>query len=180
MKNIFATLSGIAAGGILAALGVSIGYSAQNPDDANEMMRINSMMPAQLPKATTTPLPQATKTITITPKAIVKVEKKYIVKKVQSTTLTCAWGKTEDSCYPDYIGGGKWVLRKGERPAASAIPGVCRHPSITKGMLNDCIKKANRKAVYVAGKYGHPAGQVLVKECTDQYKGKELAICLMP
>lgn len=33
-----------------------------------------------------------------------------------ATTLHCAAGNAEDSCYPDYIGNGNWVLRQGERP----------------------------------------------------------------
>jgi hypothetical protein len=175
MKNIFATMSGIAAGGLLIAMGVAIGYSTQHPAEANEIARINSMMPA--------PLPQATKTIQVQGKT--KVETKVVVKKVPTQTLTCAWGKTEDSCYADYIGKGKWVLRKGEAPKVqvhkapgASIAGVCRNPKVTKGMLADCNKKAHKAAEYVAGKYGHPKGEVLVRECLSQYTGEELAICL--
>lgn len=67
--------------------------------------------------------------------------------------------------------------KKVKVPGAT-IAGVCRHPSITKGMLADCNKLASRPAISVPGKYAHPNGRVLVKECTDQYKGEELAICL--
>lgn len=60
-----------------------------------------------------------------------------------------------------------------------AVPGVCRHPSIiTRGQLQDCISLAGRPKVVAPGKYEIPAGEVLVRECTDQYKGSELTACL--
>jgi hypothetical protein len=142
-----------------------------------------TLTPAPLPRATITKtLPQATKTIT---------------KKVPQATITC--GHAEDDCYPDYIGKGRWVIRHGERPMPKAtkkvaerkqstrvskkvpgatIPGVCRHPSITRSMIKDCVALAGRGKVVAPGKYEIPAGKVLVKECTDQYRGAELADCL--
>ena len=127
-----------------------------------------------LPRATITKtLPQATKTITI-------------IKKVPSAIITC--GRTEDDCYPDYIGKGRWVMRQGEPPARkvpqatkkvprATIAGVCRHPSITRDMIADCNKLASRPAEVTAA-YSNPRGTVLVRECTEQYTGEELRTCL--
>lgn len=140
-----------------------------------------------LPRATVTKtLPQATKTITLPPKVITKTAPAPRI-------LTCRSGRTEDSCYPDYIGKGRWVLREGERPMPKAtkvpraskrvpgatIAGVCRHPSITKDMVADCNKLAQRPAEVTAA-YSNPQGKVLVRECTEQYTGTELMTCLRP
>lgn len=136
------------------------------------------------PKVITKQLPQATKTITLP----------------APTYLQCP-GKSEDSCYPDYIGKGRWVIRQGERPIpkatekvapskkvtstpkkvrkATIVPGVCKHPSIiTRAMLQNCISLAGRAKVVAPGKYEIPAGEVLVRECTEQYTGRELDSCL--
>lgn len=145
-----------------------------------------------LPQATITKsLPQATVTKTAPARVITKTVK------VPQATITC--GHAEDDCYPDYIGKGRWVIRHGERPMPKAtksvekgkqstggrkkvpgatIPGVCKHPSITRAMIKDCIALAARPKVVAEGKYEIPAGRVLVKECTDQYRGEELASCL--
>lgn len=153
--------------------------------------------PVPLPTATiTTQLPQAT--ITLPPKVITKYlpqATKTITKTAPAPQVLQCPGRSEDSCYPDYIGKGRWVIRQGERPMPKAttskkvpqaskkvpgatIPGVCRHPSITRGMLHDCIALAGRAKVVAPGKYEIPAGKVLIKECTDQYTGTELGDCL--
>lgn len=72
----------------------------------------------------------------------------------------------------------KKVPQASKKVPGATIPGVCRHPSITRGMLHDCISLAGRAKVVAPGKYEIPAGKVLIKECTDQYTGTELSDCL--
>ena len=132
--------------------------------------------PVTLPTATITKqLPQATTTITKTlPPA---------------TIITC--GEQEDDCYPDYIGKGRWVIRKGERATKSVPPAttrkvpkattyaVCNNPRITQAMVADCNKLAARPKVIDAQGNETPNGRVLVAECIESYDNAlELAICL--
>lgn len=146
-----------------------------------------------------TPLPQATKTPSpakTLPKATTKA------KTEDSPGWDCrtqgnhicgphAPGGHEAGCYRDGVRVIAWSNYRSPRkdplwaqmksPCAkvpgATIAGVCRHPSITRGMLADCNKLASRPAESGAG-FSNPQGRVLVKECTDQYKGDELAICL--
>jgi len=83
------------------------------------------------------------------------------------------WGQVHSPCAKGKVAQGKHPKKM---PGAT-IAGVCMHPSITRDMLADCNKLASRPAESGAG-YSNPQGRVLVKECTDQYTGKELAICL--
>jgi hypothetical protein len=158
----------------------------------NRAMTAAHSTPQATPTVTiTTRLPQATITVQAPPKVVTKTVTRTI--KVPQATITC--GRAEDDCYPDYIGKGRWVIRHGERPMPKAtvaggkkstlkktevqVPGVCRHPSIiTRGQLQDCIKLAGRPKVVKEGQYEIPNGRVLVRECTDQYKGSELSACL--
>jgi hypothetical protein len=83
------------------------------------------------------------------------------------------WGQVHSPCAKAKVAPSK----KAHKVPGATIAGVCRHPSITKDMLADCNKLASRPAESTSS-YSNPQGKVLVKECTDQYKGEELAICL--
>lgn len=78
------------------------------------------------------------------------------------------WGQVHSPCS---------MPKASKKVPGATIAGICRHPAITRDMLADCNKLASRPAEKGAG-YSNPQGRVLVKECTDQYRGEELAICL--
>jgi hypothetical protein len=183
------TLTGIGCGLLITAAGAAALLGQTTTNQAMTAAHPTPTATRILPGATITKtLPQATKTITAPPITITKTAP-------APTYLQCP-GHTEDSCYPDYVGKGRWILRQGERPApkvkkvpqattpvkhkvpGATIPGVCRHPSITGGMMKDCISLAQRPKVVKEGQYEIPAGKVLIKECTDQYTGAELGDCL--
>lgn len=193
------TLTGIGCGILITAAGAAAllgqgttnkAMTAAHPTPTVTLPQATITAPP-LPRATITKtLPQATKTITTT-----------VTRTAPAPTYLQCPGRTEDSCYPDYIGKGRWVLRQGERPMpkatekvapskkvtstpkkvrkATIVPGVCKHPSIiTRAMLQNCISLAGRAKVVAPGKYEIPAGEVLVRECTEQYTGRELDSCL--
>lgn len=193
------TLAGIGCGlAATAAVAVSLAGTATT----NKAMTAAHPTPTvTLPQATITapPLPRAT--ITLPPKVITKTLPQAtttVTRTLPAPTYLQCPGRTEDSCYPDYVGKGRWVIRQGERPMpkatksspkktpvekrvpkATIVPGVCKHPSIiTRAMLHNCISLAGRAKVVAPGKYEIPAGEVLVRECTEQYTGRELDSCL--
>ena len=147
--------------------------------------------PTSLPTATTTiRLPGATTTITAPPlpratitKTLPQATKTIVAPRKE---LICP-GKTEDSCYPDYIGKGRWIIREGERPlpqATKKVPqatifSVCSNPRITDSMVADCNKLAARPKTIDAQGNENPAGPILVAECIDSYdNATELRECL--
>lgn len=71
------------------------------------------------------------------------------------------------------------VTKRVPKATTPTVPSVCKHRSIiTREMLQDCIALSGRAKVVAPGKYEIPAGEVLVRECTQQYTGAELGDCL--
>jgi hypothetical protein len=186
--------------GMGAALVLGIG-AAGVLAQGNDHPAMTAAHPTPLPTATTTiRLPGATTTITPPAKVITKYlpqATKTITKTIVAPRkeLVCKSGKTEDSCWVDYIGKGRWVLREGERPsppvihlpkATKKVPQattykVCSNPRITKAMVADCNHLAARPKVIDAQGNETPNGRVLVAECIESYDNAlELAICLAP
>lgn len=179
---------------ITAAAGASLAGGALTRPAVTAQSLPAATMPTATITATPAPLPRATTTITRQlPQATITVTKKV----PQATTYLQCPGHTEDSCYPDYVGKGRWVLRVGERPMPKATKTValrkhinkvpkatiysgCRSPRlITRAMVADCIDLSKRPKRVDAQGNETPNGRALITECLASYtNARELGYCL--